>query len=388
MTATVRVVVHHTLVELDLNHPHTAGVMADAQELHRLVMRMFRHWVPDGEEHPRALMGILHTSAVDLARRTLTVIVQSLVPADTSALPARMLTAPPQSRIVTITVTAGQDYLFRTTITPSRYGFHNGRYTRDGPTDASPAAALTWITHRLQPDPAITYDRHPLIGADAQPEDLRARTLPTITAHKPGRPVSIARAEIHGRLTVTDPAAFARTFTEGLGRGRAYGCGLLLVQPAPTRPTPAHATARTDQRPCTPPASPALPRQTTPIASLTSSPATSTPSRSTASAPPTPSSPPGPSTSTSTTWEPSTITPVPAGTSNAPANATPTSTTPSAPCADHPPGPVPALARPNGHSAPSAPPACASSTSRPPAYTIPGPSRSPSVPQATSSSTN
>ncbi|MEW1637485.1 type I-E CRISPR-associated protein Cas6/Cse3/CasE [Streptomyces sp. NPDC093801] len=383
MTAPVRVVVHHTLIELDLNHPRTARVLADAHELHRLVMSsMFRHWVTDGTPNARALMGVLHTSAVDLAQRTLTLIVQSQVPPDTHALPRHMLAAPAQSRIVTLTVKAGQQYLFRTTVTPAVYGPHNGRRTRDRPTDTSPAAALTWFTQRLQPDPAVDYDRHPLIGADTRREDLKARQLPTLTGHKPGQTVVVARSEIQGRLTVTDPAAFARTLTQGLGRQRAYGCGLLLVQPLPA---PRHA-APTEQQPCHT-RHPVLPEQNTQKTSPTNSPTSSTPSPSTASAPPTPLVPPGPSTSTSTTSEPSTTTPAPAGISSAPANTTTASTTPSAPYAAPPPGQPPVPAQPNGHTTPSTPPACASSTSRPPGCTTPEPSRSLPAPQTASSST-
>ncbi|MEU9033341.1 type I-E CRISPR-associated protein Cas6/Cse3/CasE [Streptomyces sp. NPDC048352] len=384
MTVPVRVVVHHTLVELDLNHPRTARVLADAQELHRLVMSMFRHWVTDGQPNARALMGVLHTSAVDLSQRTLTLIVQSLVPPDTRALPRHMLTTPAQTRIVTLTVKAGQEYLFRTTITPAVYGHHNGRRTRDRPTDTSPAAALTWLTQRLQPDPAVDYDRHPLIGADARPEHLKARKLPALAAHRPGQPVPVARSEIQGRLTVTDPAAFARTLTQGLGRQRAYGCGLLLVQllPAPRTATP------TERQPCSRTTDRSFPAQSTQTNSPTSSPAPSTPSPSTASALPTPATPPGPSISTTTTSGPCTTTPDPAGTSSTPTNTTPASTTPSAPYAGPPPGPMPVPAQPNGLTTSSTPRACASSTSKPPASTNPEPSTSPSAPQTASSSTH
>ncbi|WP_168714097.1 type I-E CRISPR-associated protein Cas6/Cse3/CasE [Streptomyces sp. A1136] len=382
MTATARVVVHHTLVELDLNHPRTARVLADAHELHRLVMSMFRHWVTDGTPNARALMGVLHTSAVDLAQRTLTLIVQSQVPPDTTAIPGHMLAAPAQSRIVTLTVRAGQQYLFRTTITPAVYGHHNGRRTRDRPTDTSRTAALTWFTQRLQPNPAVDYDRHPLIGADAHPEDLKARQLPALTGHKPGQHVIVARSEIQGRLTVTDPAAFARILTQGLGRQRAYGCGLVLVQPLPA---PRHASPA-EQEPCHTQHS-ALPEQSTQKTSRTTSPTPSTPSPSTASAPPTPLAPPGPSTSSGATSAPFTTIVAPAGTSSTPVNTTTTSTTPSAPYAAPPAGQKLVPEQPNGHTTPSTPQTCASSTSRPPACTTPEPSTSPSAPQTASSST-
>ncbi|MBH1935821.1 type I-E CRISPR-associated protein Cas6/Cse3/CasE [Streptomyces sp. AV19] len=41
--------------------------------------------------------------------------------------------------------------------------------------------------------------------------------------------------EIRGTLTVTDPMTFANTLATGIGRGRAYSTGLILVRDASTR---------------------------------------------------------------------------------------------------------------------------------------------------------
>jgi len=37
--------------------------------------------------------------------------------------------------------------------------------------------------------------------------------------------------DFSGRLRVTDPAALQRTLVEGVGHGKAFGCGLLLLRP-------------------------------------------------------------------------------------------------------------------------------------------------------------
>ncbi|MEI6786093.1 MAG: type I-E CRISPR-associated protein Cas6/Cse3/CasE [Verrucomicrobiota bacterium] len=37
--------------------------------------------------------------------------------------------------------------------------------------------------------------------------------------------------EFRGTLRVTDPAAFHRTFQTGLGSGKAFGFGLLVIAP-------------------------------------------------------------------------------------------------------------------------------------------------------------
>ncbi|MEV5680456.1 type I-E CRISPR-associated protein Cas6/Cse3/CasE [Streptomyces sp. NPDC052179] len=48
--------------------------------------------------------------------------------------------------------------------------------------------------------------------------------------------VQITKVTFDGRLRVTDPELFRRTLTHGLGKAKAYGCGLMTL--APVRETP------------------------------------------------------------------------------------------------------------------------------------------------------
>ena len=41
--------------------------------------------------------------------------------------------------------------------------------------------------------------------------------------------MSILGATFEGILTVTDPELFCRALTEGIGRGKAYGMGMMTV---------------------------------------------------------------------------------------------------------------------------------------------------------------
>lgn len=50
------------------------------------------------------------------------------------------------------------------------------------------------------------------------------------------RQVTIGQAHIQGLLTVTDRAAFTKSFQQGIGRARAFGCGLLQVVPVLENP--------------------------------------------------------------------------------------------------------------------------------------------------------
>lgn len=48
---------------------------------------------------------------------------------------------------------------------------------------------------------------------------------------KVGRDVTLAQAHIQGVLKVTDRQQFIQSFRQGVGRGRAFGCGLLQIVP-------------------------------------------------------------------------------------------------------------------------------------------------------------
>ncbi|MDP2505855.1 MULTISPECIES: type I-E CRISPR-associated protein Cas6/Cse3/CasE [unclassified Oceanobacter] len=45
------------------------------------------------------------------------------------------------------------------------------------------------------------------------------------------RRITLGKAHIQGQLTVTDPQQFQNSFKNGIGKGRAFGCGLLQIVP-------------------------------------------------------------------------------------------------------------------------------------------------------------
>ena len=53
---------------------------------------------------------------------------------------------------------------------------------------------------------------------------------------KQKRNVTIGRTHIQGLLRIADKEQFSRSFTQGIGRGRAYGCGLLQIVPVIDNP--------------------------------------------------------------------------------------------------------------------------------------------------------
>ncbi|MFF0713996.1 type I-E CRISPR-associated protein Cas6/Cse3/CasE [Streptomyces bauhiniae] len=72
-------------------------------------------------------------------------------------------------------------------------------------------------------------DRHHLTVRDKRP--LSFDKSHGGDGKRRGKPVTLVTVTFDGRLEVTDPTALRRALTQGIGRARAYGCGLLTLAP-------------------------------------------------------------------------------------------------------------------------------------------------------------
>ena len=82
-------------------------------------------------------------------------------------------------------------------------------------------------THHKRPHPG---DRYELTVRDTRSlsfDKSRSRTA----ASRRDKPVTVVTATFEGHLEVTDADMLRRTLTQGIGRARAYGCGLLTLAP-------------------------------------------------------------------------------------------------------------------------------------------------------------
>lgn len=50
------------------------------------------------------------------------------------------------------------------------------------------------------------------------------------------RSITLAQAQLQGTLEVINPEQFSQSFSQGIGRGRAFGCGLLQIVPVIENP--------------------------------------------------------------------------------------------------------------------------------------------------------
>jgi CRISPR system Cascade subunit CasE len=235
VTRTARFVTSHSVLTLDARHPYTAKAMVDAQHMHRNVMSGFYGWVEDGQPDARAQMGVLSTWSVDLKAGVLVLVVQARVPADWSHIPAGALKNKPHTLTVDRTLSAGDVVSFRTvvnptrTISPGKEAVQNRIRGKRLP-HTTAQHAKEWFTRRLQPLEEVSSQKDTArIGATADPDTLSIRMLGSLkSTTREG--LTVARAEIKGRLTITDPSALVTTLNEGIGRARAYSCGLILIR--------------------------------------------------------------------------------------------------------------------------------------------------------------
>ncbi|WP_280694803.1 type I-E CRISPR-associated protein Cas6/Cse3/CasE [Kitasatospora sp. GAS204B] len=232
--STARLITRHSILPLDARHPLTQRALLDAQDMHRLVMSGFRGWVADGQRDARAQMGVLSTWSVDLKTDTLLIVVQSRITPNWTTIPKTALRAPVTTQAIDQRIHEGDTYTFRTVICPTstRRDAKTGQSTRKRLPHTQPERVRQWIGQRFQnpAEPAHTATGVHRIGAAADPAALAVRILPPVVSDQ-HQGLKISRAEVCGTLTVTDPDAFLAALTQGLGRGRAYSCGLLLTRP-------------------------------------------------------------------------------------------------------------------------------------------------------------
>ncbi len=230
-----RFVATQSLLTLDARHAFAAKSLIDAQDMHRTVMSGFLGWVEDGSPDARSQMGVLSTWTVDLRQARLNLVVQSSVPADWSNLPRGAMVEAPETLTVDRTFRTGDHVDFRTVVNPVRSVAPPGSAPRPRGTRVAstrPEHVKTWFEHRLQPsgEPAVAPNGMLRIGADTDTERLALRMLPRVSSPAHHKGLRIARAEIKGTLTVTDPMAFVAALTQGIGHARAYSCGLMLIR--------------------------------------------------------------------------------------------------------------------------------------------------------------
>ncbi|MGE5595253.1 MAG: type I-E CRISPR-associated protein Cas6/Cse3/CasE [Hyphomicrobiales bacterium] len=273
--------------------PDTWRWLGDCHRLHTVIMSGFREL--DGVDDPRAQLGVLFRVEARRPDSLIPVLVQSKELPDWSGVESRAIVRPllpskPLDRLKA-GIAKGSRYRFRLRANPTRRihrrafeGPDERELTVDGewlPSAEIPAGRGTGIRRRIRPeeDARMLGKRVDLRreeeriawlqrrGKDHDGFDLaRARVVPGIaitprdgadsvtTRADPGgrlggrkvhertqdglrvvdRRLTFGSALFEGELIVSDPEAFRAALAEGIGPGKAFGCGLLSLAPIPT----------------------------------------------------------------------------------------------------------------------------------------------------------
>lgn len=133
----------------------------------------------------------------------------------------------------------GQHWQFRLTANPVRSG------RRDGWADTKPMAHVTvkqqeqWLLDRAERHGfRLVPSAVPSASGDNHEPDLAVVDRAVRRFDRRGSRITLATATFQGQLEVTDHALVRRALTHGIGRAKAYGCGLLtLARAAPNGST-------------------------------------------------------------------------------------------------------------------------------------------------------
>lgn len=209
-------------------------LLSSPQMLHAAVMSSFAEIPPAQKDGPRVLWRIDRNSKAETylyivspAKPDLTHLVEQAGWPETGRWDTYDY-APFLSRLA-----AGDRWAFRLTANP----VHSIRRK-----DGEPTKITAHITQHHQR--RWLLQRQEAAGFKVVEKPLERRLLPEGDEHeliihdrrqlafkKAGQsnPVTLVTVTFDGRLEVTDPDAFRRTLTQGLGKAKAYGCGLMTV---------------------------------------------------------------------------------------------------------------------------------------------------------------
>jgi len=128
-----------------------------------------------------------------------------------------------QSKLVSDDFLGYQHYRFKVIVNPTRRNSASGKLIAVKGREAIAA----WFCERAQQS----------WGFDVAIEHLQIDRVEVLQfKDKQQRPVTLAQAHLQGQLKVSDRSQFCASFAQGVGRGRAFGCGLLQIVPVLENP--------------------------------------------------------------------------------------------------------------------------------------------------------
>lgn len=223
------------LTKLTVNHRSPAFLrdIADVHDMHRTVMSGYPDSPPIATyRHAHGVLWRVDT----LPGGQVIQYVQSHTLPDWTRLPEGMLLRPAEVRPLQPVLDAikpGRTFSFRLMANPTRCIRADDGTDRGKRVPLRQAAQhVEWLIRK--------GEQHGFVIPTSRQgtPDVTARQAPTLVGKRRERHgITIEPVRYDGHLIVTDPAAFTAALLTGIGRAKAYGCGLLSLAPARTIPS-------------------------------------------------------------------------------------------------------------------------------------------------------
>lgn len=187
--------------------------VTDAYSLHRVVYSLFEDVRSEGDKANSNRSGILFADQGGDARGRTVLLLSDRLPA--SAVEGQY--GEVLSKPISDDFLRYSHYRFKVIVNPVRRDKASGKRLAIKGREA----VATWFCERAS-----------RWGFSVSPSQLIVDDIQVLQfADKNQHPVTLSQAHVRGLLTVTDAALFQRSFAQGLGHGRTFGCGLLQIVP-------------------------------------------------------------------------------------------------------------------------------------------------------------
>ncbi|MFF0416408.1 type I-E CRISPR-associated protein Cas6/Cse3/CasE [Kitasatospora sp. NPDC004745] len=212
---------HLTLLHLDPRSRDAATDLRDANRMHQRIMGMYPDTLTSGDA-ARHSLGILHR--VERTPQSTTVLVQSAMAADPTTLPDRYATTQQRNLTPLLDWLAdGRTIRYRIDGSPTRSvrdGTRDdrGRLNRGKPAPLHGKDAIDWWERKAR---TAGLELHETLDIPQEPA----------TGYRATGPIRHTLTRFEGTAVVTNHHALRTAITDGIGRGLAYGAGLLSIAP-------------------------------------------------------------------------------------------------------------------------------------------------------------
>ena len=204
------VVAYASVLRLSRDDMNILGVK-DAYALHKVIYGLFEDIRSDAEKQADTPSGIVFADKGGDFKTRQVLMLSSRKPHQTPQF------GEVQTRIVHLDFLAHARYAFEVTLNPGKRDKETGKVVPIRGRDP----IEQWFKERALKS----------WGFRVNPENLQTGQISVQTFKKSGKTVTHASATLKGELTVIDRERFILSFTQGIGRGRAFGFGLLQIVP-------------------------------------------------------------------------------------------------------------------------------------------------------------